>query len=333
VRRADLDANDGHFILHRVYKDLQYNPWNDALLKINSWAYDNENRWNGTDEADRVVETVYFRTFTADEAVDANLFDDLFNDGEKEPQTAEVGKGFPMKADKWYSMVLPFDVYPYELNTKFKFVCVNILDQNNQDPDVIAFKLNMVDLIPANTPFAIKLGVPCDLDPTVMNLDDVTFENKKIVRTYKPTPDAEPVAIGDDGLVYTEDPFGVRFYGSYVGKLGFSDKELYFSTNTDDYFDHHYFRGGINPKTGQPNNTWMRPTGAYLSEEFATVDAVRTIVMQEEDGSFTEIKSITASTNNVNATEGWFTTNGVKLDAQPTQKGVYIHNGKKVVVK
>ena len=30
---------------------------------------------------------------------------------------------------------------------------------------------------------------------------------------------------------------------------------------------------------------------------------------------------------------GWFTINGVKLSEQPTQKGVYIHNGRKIVIK
>ena len=31
--------------------------------------------------------------------------------------------------------------------------------------------------------------------------------------------------------------------------------------------------------------------------------------------------------------EGWFTLDGIKLPAEPTESGVYIHNGKKVVVK
>ena len=31
--------------------------------------------------------------------------------------------------------------------------------------------------------------------------------------------------------------------------------------------------------------------------------------------------------------EGWYTINGIKLNAAPTQKGIYINNGKKIVVK
>ncbi|MBP5478773.1 MAG: hypothetical protein J6Y15_05360 [Bacteroidaceae bacterium] len=31
--------------------------------------------------------------------------------------------------------------------------------------------------------------------------------------------------------------------------------------------------------------------------------------------------------------EGWFTLNGVRLTDKPTEKGIYIHNGRKVLVK
>jgi hypothetical protein len=53
--------------------------------------------------------------------------------------------------------------------------------------------------------------------------------------------------------------------------------------------------------------------------------------MQEADGSTTTVRSI-----NIDAqmdVEGWYNVNGMKLDAAPAQKGVYIHNGKKVVLK
>ena len=31
--------------------------------------------------------------------------------------------------------------------------------------------------------------------------------------------------------------------------------------------------------------------------------------------------------------DGWYTLDGVRLDSKPTQKGVYINNGKKVAIK
>lgn len=37
--------------------------------------------------------------------------------------------------------------------------------------------------------------------------------------------------------------------------------------------------------------------------------------------------------NRQRTTDSWYTLNGVKLDGEPTEAGVYICNGKKVVIK
>ena len=49
------------------------------------------------------------------------------------------------------------------------------------------------------------------------------------------------------------------------------------------------------------------------------------------DGVPTGIKTIDVTESH--SAEGWFTLDGQKLNTAPTQKGLYIHNGKKVVVK
>ena len=33
------------------------------------------------------------------------------------------------------------------------------------------------------------------------------------------------------------------------------------------------------------------------------------------------------------AVDGWYTLNGIRLQGAPTEKGVYINNGKKIVIK
>ena len=38
-------------------------------------------------------------------------------------------------------------------------------------------------------------------------------------------------------------------------------------------------------------------------------------------------------TNYTNSAGAWYTVNGVKLNGKPTTKGMYINNGKKVVIK
>ena len=49
-------------------------------------------------------------------------------------------------------------------------------------------------------------------------------------------------------------------------------------------------------------------------------------------GDFTGIGTLNTTTGEI-STGDWFDLNGRKLQAKPTTKGVYINNGRKVVVK
>ena len=51
-----------------------------------------------------------------------------------------------------------------------------------------------------------------------------------------------------------------------------------------------------------------------------------------EEDETTEVESVESLELRVES-EGWWTISGVKLEGKPTEKGVYIHNGKKVVIK
>lgn len=55
------------------------------------------------------------------------------------------------------------------------------------------------------------------------------------------------------------------------------------------------------------------------------------VILRAVDGSVTSVGTISTETGEVSF-EGWFTLDGVKLPAEPTTNGIYIHNGKKVTV-
>jgi hypothetical protein len=59
-----------------------------------------------------------------------------------------------------------------------------------------------------------------------------------------------------------------------------------------------------------------------------------TFYVEEIDGTVTAINGVTKEVigTNLNA-DGWHTLNGVKLQSAPTVKGIYINNGKKIVIK
>ncbi|MBO4812492.1 MAG: hypothetical protein J5552_13175 [Prevotella sp.] len=332
-----IDDEPLHFIIHRTARNINWidkEQTEETDLAISTWN-DTEDRIIAFDG--ETVETVYFRTFNAAKVADDNL-EQLFPDPELEPITykdkdgnvVDENGGFWLYSNKWYSMVLPFDIYVYEFGTHpvFGHAVINVLDEKNADPLKMQFKLQEVGIIRANTPFIFKVGDKGDPDTylattgegedemattPIANLDELTFTNKKIVKPAK----------FDE--IYVEDDSKLRFYGSYSGKGCLKDYEYYFSIAPMlESFDGYYF--------GSDDNTsWLYPSTCYGVDGNHAAGA-RQLIVQEEDGSFTAIKSIENVTYTNNA-EGWFTTNGMKLNAQPTQRGIYIHNGKKVVVK
>ena len=52
---------------------------------------------------------------------------------------------------------------------------------------------------------------------------------------------------------------------------------------------------------------------------------------EEEDGTTTAIKAVDFMNGNKANAEGLYRIDGIKLQSAPTQKGVYIQDGKKVV--
>jgi hypothetical protein len=52
----------------------------------------------------------------------------------------------------------------------------------------------------------------------------------------------------------------------------------------------------------------------------------------DESGS-TDIIAVESKTSDWRTNDGWYTLDGRKLNARPTQKGIYINKGKKVVIK
>ncbi len=59
-----------------------------------------------------------------------------------------------------------------------------------------------------------------------------------------------------------------------------------------------------------------------------------TFYVEELDGTVTAINGVTKEVIGTKLNvDGWYTLNGVKLQSAPTEKGIYINNGKKIVIK
>ena len=211
---------------------------------------------------------------------------------------------FNMVAEKWYPIVLPFATSVKEVSLTFGYAIVNILNKDNTDDTKIAFKLHMGD-IPANTPFVVKVSDD-------MNMNEAVFGLTPILQKAIEYSDAPEVA----------DASGVKFIGSYSAKTdGFRANEAFFSVSAA---KNDYYWGS------DKNTTYMAPLAAYF--QIPADSPARTIIFEEADGSTTAIEAVT-SFNEAKKIEGWYTLNGMKLETAPTQKGIYIKDGKKVVLK
>ena len=219
-------------------------------------------------------------------------------------------------AGKWYSVVLPFEISVAKLSATMKpvsttadlnpagYAIVNVINETKTEVNNVHFKLEMNN-IPANTPFLVKPATD-----VVLNFKDagtagtaeagdnfVQFENVTIVAP-------------EDNVVKTVN--GVDFTGVY--------KQGYLPTGASLYSGKYFTMPDDSHTIDAFASYWLAAPGA------------RVFVEDLENGT-TVIREISTESMEAVAADGWYTINGIKLQGVPTEKGIYINNGKKVVIK
>ena len=210
-------------------------------------------------------------------------------------------------AQTWNAMVLPFEVSVADLSQALGYAIVNRVDAANTTEGNVQFKLEM-DKIPANEPFCVKTA------KAIANDQTITLNNVTIVDGGK----APSVDAGN----------GYKFVGAYQTVTITKENPTYSFLRGDNA----KWARITNPSS---TNTWeVVPFDAYVDLTGADASREITFTFQELDGSTTAIKAVEASVDSANGVkEGWYNLSGMKLEGAPTQKGVYINNGKKVVIK
>ncbi len=210
-------------------------------------------------------------------------------------------------AETWNTMVLPFEVTVAELSAQLGYCIVNLVDKDATTEGNVQFKLEM-QKIPANEPFCVKTS------DKIADGKTLTFYDKLIV-------DGGENPSVDAGM-------GYKFVGAY------KNKKIDKTTPT-----YNFLRGDNNKWAhigATSSNTWtVVPFDAYVELTEAAAARGVTFTFEEIDGTATVIKAVDAedAESAKSAAEGWYTINGIKLNAKPTQKGIYIFNGKKVAIQ
>lgn len=289
-----------------------------------------ETRITGFDDQDDNAKKVYVYgnlTVSLANADVVLLSQSTFAAAEKDPATALAGKDGKkatvkfgkreIKQGIWTPIVLPFATSVKEVSEKLGYAVVDIMEAKGDGN--VHFTLHLGD-IPANTPFIVKAYADCDLAGVTGDANgygaQAAVEFEKTIDFTTNIDATTKNAVVKDGAI--------QFIGVYAqGTSIYGSNNRYCSSST---------------------GTWNYPnTTTYTAENQMTIPTMKaylhfgdnqahTIYIQEPDGSTTAIEAIEAD-GMVVATDGWYTLNGMKLNSVPTEKGVYIHNGKKVVLK
>lgn len=111
---------------------------------------------------------------------------------------------------------------------------------------------------------------------------------------------------------------GGKFVGTY-------ESQTFTNTNTSILF------------VGNYSTLYYPQNGASIGAQRAYfqigTNSVRAFNLNFGEGETTRILSTTNLTNYTNSADAWFDLSGRKFDGKPTRKGVYVQNGKKVVIK
>lgn len=338
-----LDA-DGNLILKSAFEGL-YGVWKPDFIESTEWVVaDNHplaepgtikvNLKEGYDDKNFEVETVEGNVTYNDlgglvlTSTDADLAEieaanetevnvkidfSLRNNRKLPATTTRYWKG-----GEWNTLTLPFDISVADLSQKLGYAIVNVINPEktviNGTSSEFYGKLTMKggngkdDVLAANKPFLVKTA------------DDIKgvidFGTQKVI-----APSAD---------LSVDAGKGAKFVGTYATKT--VDKDHYAETVWFMLGNHARW---ANIGTTSVNSWNILPFEAYIDmTPIAGAPSNITFFFEEIDGSTTAIKSIeTDNQSSQQSAEGWYTLNGVKLMSAPTQKGVYIKDGKKVVVK
>ena len=227
-------------------------------------------------------------------------------DGKRVDITISDEEGHKLQAGKWNTLVLPFEITVWDLNQLLQsYAIVNTLNQTTTSYNEVHFNLCM-GTIEANTPFLIKTTKEVSLDGRHINNVLVSV----------------PAGSSADEPVASKAAQGCTFYGTY--------NTTFLRKTNDKTWVNDKLVTGKTETAAETGATFLYPLAAYLSLDNA--DARIYIEDINEDGT-TAIKTLNVETMKAYNVDGWYTLNGVKLQSVPTEKGVYINNGKKVVIK
>ena len=231
-------------------------------------------------------------------------------------ESCEVTYSRAFTADKPSTVCLPFDYAPKTGETFYTFTGIT----KDGDEYVATMTEHTGATLAANTPYLYKSATTGVTDfsgtytiPATISAAETTSGDWKFVGTY-------------DTQEWTTAPTGI--YGfSAQATGGISQGEF---VKVGAYVRIKPMRAYLKYKDGGEDYAgapMMAPR--HAAEVLPERISVRLI---DADGKVTGIGTLETRTGEVTL-DGWYTLDGTRLSGQPTRKGIYVNNGKKIIIK
>ena len=223
--------------------------------------------------------------------------------------TVELTNRTLYKDGKWNTLCLPFDLTLSGSVLNGDGVVAKVLNGTStslDDTGLLSLVFNPApSTILAGTPFIIKW------DNTGGHLTNVRFCDVTL-------NNAAPTAVTFDNASGASGQF-VGTYSPFSIDAGNIDKIVLLSgDNTLGY--------------SKSNRTLRSCRAHFMIPTSSSIRAMMDFDIDFDGGESTRITNMD-STDETDGNDGWWTLTGVKLDGKPTERGIYLHNGRKEAVR
>lgn len=204
------------------------------------------------------------------------------------------------KDGNWNTICLPFDVDLTDEGCPLTGATVKTLTSATMTGTTVELTFgDAVTTLEAGVPYIIMWE-------TADNIVNPTFSHVTITST--------------EGQAINKADGNVKFIGYYNA----------FDINTPDNDDIYYMTADNTLiHTGKART--LKACRAYF--QFTEAATARDLILNF-DGETTSLnEALILKSEKFATAEGWYTINGLRLNSKPTTKGIYIHNGKKIVIK
>lgn len=222
--------------------------------------------------------------------------------------------------ESWNTLCLPFDIKDSDISNNIAFEGTPLAGATAMGYDHADFYQDTGTLELVFAPvWSVKAGMPFLVKWSEGNdQDNLQFENVSIASS---SPQEENLNDGVD-FVGCFSPISLSKNNKSVLYLG-ADNNLYYPGEA---------------MTVNSFRAYFKLQGIIVDESAtdpANAAALRSIVLNLGDGQTTGILSVPTDVQDApsNTLQGWYDLSGRRLEGKPTQRGIYIYNGKKVVVK